>query len=444
MKIPRTGILMVGFFSVIALSLGNKWEKRELMSNKVVTEKYDKNGDGELEYREKMTFLRSLDEEERNAYRRHFNVYQKLDIRAEYGKRDNDQRSEGIRARLDEAGKKLSELVESGEITKEQARRRMEEMRRRAYESLNGENRDRPQHDHDHEEKHHDDHELGERHHDDLGHGEGHHDDLGHGEKHHDDLGHGERHRDNRNHGEEKHHDDHGHGEKHHDNFKYEINQHFVEIKVKNLLEKFSEISKHLHQLDLERIHLEVDHETAENEPERKEISRQLKRVLLLQDRLQDEGHQTRDKIFHISHGDRENKDETCDDKQEHSFVEKLEDELHHLKQEIQKLNEAGKFDQSEKLDHRAKEIFVEIEQHKNHEEKLWHDEEKFKERVEQILEERRKANVRLEELVNALEQFDDIDEESVDEEREQLEMRIHRIESHVDKLTKELELFDK
>ena len=224
---------MVGFFSVIALSLGNEWEKRELMSKKEVTEKYDKNGDGELEYREKMTFLRSLDEEERNAYRRHFNVHQKIDILAEYGKRDNDQRSEGIRARLDEAGKKLSELVESGEITKEQARRRMEEMRRRAYESLNGENRDRPQHDHDHEEKHHDDHEHGERHH-----------------------------------------DDHGHGEKHHENFKHEINQHFVEIEVKNLLEKFSEISKHLHQLDLERIHLEVDHETAENEPKRKEMSK--------------------------------------------------------------------------------------------------------------------------------------------------------------------------
>ena len=51
---------MVGFFSAIAFSSGNDEEKRELMSKKEVTERYDKNGDGELDYREKMTFLREL------------------------------------------------------------------------------------------------------------------------------------------------------------------------------------------------------------------------------------------------------------------------------------------------------------------------------------------------------------------------------------------------
>ena len=334
---------MVGFFSAIAFSSGNDEEKRESKSKKEVTERYDKNGDGELDYREKMTFLR--------------------------------------------------ELVESGEITEEQARRRMENMRRRAAESLNSE----------HRERHHGDREHGERHHVDR-----------------------------------------EHGEKHHENFAHEINQHFAEIEVKILFEKFSEISKHLHQLDLDRIHLEVDHETAENEPEKREISRQLKRILLLQDRLQGKRQQTRDEIFHISRGHKENEDETCNDKQKDSLVEKLEDELHHLKQEIKKLSEAGKFDQSEKVEHRAKEIFEEIERHKNHEEKRRHDEGRFKERVEQIIEERRAANTRLEELVNALEQFNDIDEESAHEEREQLEMRIHRVESHVDNLTKELEMLDK
>ena len=342
-KIPRTRILLVGFFSAIAFSSGNDEEKRESKSKKEVTERYDKNGDGELDYREKMTFLR--------------------------------------------------ELVESGEITEEQARRRMENMRRRAAESLNSE----------HRERHHDDREHGERHHDDR-----------------------------------------EHREKHHENFAHEINQHFAEIEVKILFEKFSEISKHLHQLDLDRIHLEVDHETAENEPEKREISRQLKRILLLQDRLQGKRQQTRDEIFHISRGHKENEDETCNDKQKDSLVEKLEDELHHLKQEIKKLSDAGKFDQSEKVEHRAKEIFEEIERHKNHEEKRRHDEGRFKERVEQIIEERRAANTRLEELVNALEQFNDIDEESANEEREQLEMRIHRVESHVDNLTKELEMLDK
>ena len=46
-KIPRTGILLVGFFSAIAFSSGNEEEKRESMSKKEVTERYDKNGDGE-------------------------------------------------------------------------------------------------------------------------------------------------------------------------------------------------------------------------------------------------------------------------------------------------------------------------------------------------------------------------------------------------------------
>ena len=374
---------MVGFFSAIAFSSGNDEEKRESKSKKEVTERYDKNGDGELDYREKMTFLR--------------------------------------------------ELVESGEITEEQARRRMENMRRRAAESLNSEHRERHHGDREHDERHHDDREHRERHHGDREHGERHHDDREHGERHHDDREHGERH-----------HDDREHGEKHHENFAHEINQHFAEIEVKILFEKFSEISKHLHQLDLDRIHLEVDHETAENEPEKREISRQLKRILLLQDRLQGKRQQTRDEIFHISRGHKENEDETCNDKQKDSLVEKLEDELHHLKQEIKKLSEAGKFDQSEKVEHRAKEIFEEIERHKNHEEKRRHDEGRFKERVEQIIEERRAANTRLEELVNALEQFNDIDEESAHEEREQLEMRIHRVESHVDNLTKELEMLDK
>ena len=86
------------------------------MSKKEVTERYDKNGDGELDYREKMTFLR--------------------------------------------------ELVESGEITEEQARRRMENMRRRAAESLNGEHSERQHDDHEHRDRHHDGHENGNRNHD--------------------------------------------------------------------------------------------------------------------------------------------------------------------------------------------------------------------------------------------------------------------------------------
>ena len=272
-KIPRTGILLVGFFSAIAFSSGNDEEKRELMSKKEVTERYDKNGDGELDYREKMTFLR--------------------------------------------------ELVESGEITEEQARRRMENMRRRAAESLNSE----------HSERQHDGHENGDRHHDD---------------------------------------------------YASEIKKHFMEIEVKLLIEKYSEISKLIHQLDLDLINMEVDYETAEEEEEKKEISRLLKRKSLLWDRLNAKLYQTRDKILNLGHENEE------------------------------------------------------------HEVKSHHEDEKFKEYIEGLIQERRSANARLEELFEGLKQLDETDDESADAEREQIEIRIHRLESHLDKLTKELESIDK
>ena len=322
-KIPRTGILLVGFFSAIAFSSGNDEEKRESMSKKEVTERYDKNGDGELDYREKMTFLR--------------------------------------------------ELVESGEITEEQARRRMENIRRRAAESLNGEHSERHHDDREHRDRHHDGHENGDRHHDDSEHRNRHHDGHENGDRHHD----GHEHRD-------KHHDRHEYEDRHHDDYASEIKKHFMEIEVKLLTEKYSEISKLIHQLDLDLINMEVDYETAEEEEEKKEISRLLKRKSLLWDRLKAKLHQTRDKILNLGHENEE------------------------------------------------------------HEVKSHHEDEKIKEYIEGLIQERRSVNARLEELFEALKQLDETDDESADAEREQIEIRIHRLESHLDKLTKELESIDK
>ena len=355
---------MVGFFSAIAFSSGNEEEKRESMSKKEVTERYDKNGDGELDYREKMTFLRELVESgeitEEQARRRMENMRRRAaeSLNSEHGERhhgerDNDKRGEGIRARLDEAGKKLRELVESGEITEEQARRRMENMRRRAAESLNGEHSERQHDDHEHRDRHHDGHENEDRHHD------------------------GHEHRG-------RHHDGHENGDRHHDDYASEIKKHFMEIEVKLLIEKYSEISKLIHQLDLDLINMEVDYETAEEEEEKKEISRLLKRKSLLWDRLNTKLHQTRDKILNLGHENDE------------------------------------------------------------HEVKSHHEDEKFKEYIEGLIQERRSANARLEELFEGLKQLDETDDESADAEREQIEIRIHRLESHLDKLTKELESIDK
>ena len=395
---------MVGFFSAIAFSSGNDEEKRELMSKKEVTERYDKNGDGELDYREKMTFLRELVESgeitEEQARRRMENMRRRAaeSLNSEHGERhhgerDNDKRGEGIRARLDEAGKKLRELVESGEITEEQARRRMENMRRRAAESLNGEHSERQHDDHEHRGRHHDGHENEDRNHDGHEHRDRHHDGHENGDRHHDGHEHRDRHHDGHE-NEDRHHDGHEHrgrhhdghenGDRHHDDYASEIKKHFMEIEVKLLIEKYSEISKLIHQLDLDLINMEVDYETAEEEEEKKEISRLLKRKSLLWDRLNAKLHQTRDKILNLGHENDE------------------------------------------------------------HEVKSHHEDEKFKEYIEGLIQERRSANARLEELFEGLKQLDETDDESADAEREQIEIRIHRLESHLDKLTKELESIDK
>ncbi len=322
-KIPRTGILLVGFFSAISFSSGNDEEKRESMSKNEVTERYVKNGDGELDYREKMTFLR--------------------------------------------------ELVESGEITEEQARRRMGNIRRRAAESLNGEYSERQHDDREHRDRHHDGPENGDRHHDDPEHRNRHHDGHENGDRHHDGHEHRDRHRD----GPE-------YEDRHHDDYASEIKKHFMEIEVKLLIEKYSEISKLIHQIDLDLINMEVDYETAEEEEEKKEISRLLKRKSLLWDRLKAKLHQTRDKILNLGHENEE----------------------------------------------------PEVKSH--------HEDEKIKEYIEGLIQERRSVNARLDELFEALKQLDETDDESADAEREQIEIRIHRLESHLDKLTKELESIDK
>ena len=58
----------------IAVISGNADDQSgpKTLSKSEITKKFDRNGDGTLDYREKMTFLRSLDEQGRAAYRRAF------------------------------------------------------------------------------------------------------------------------------------------------------------------------------------------------------------------------------------------------------------------------------------------------------------------------------------------------------------------------------------
>ena len=381
MKISKIGLSFIGIFCVISSSSGRDEGKRELMSKQEVTEKYDKNGDGELDYREKMSFLRSLNEEERNLYRRKFNEQINKGVREVQREHQNNKREEDIRARINEAGKKLRRLVESGEITEEQARKRMQELRQRINESIKL-HRDRHHESHEHGDRHHDAHEHGDRHHEGHDHRDRHHEGHEHRDRHHDEHEQRDRHHESHEHGD-RHHDGHEHRDRHHDDFASEIKRHFTKIEVKLLIEKYSEISKLIHQLELDLINMEVDYETAEKEVEKKEILRLRKRTRLLWDRLKTKRHQTRDKILDICHKNEEH-------------------------------------------------------------DEMSHEDKKFKEHIEGLIQERRSANARLEELFVALKQLDETDDESADAEREQIEIRIHRLESLLDKLTKQLESIDK
>ena len=236
--------------------------------------------------------------------------------------------------------------------------------------------------------------------------------------------------------------------EEHHEEYADEIARQVVEVEVNVLLEKYSEIMKRFHQLDLERINLEVEIELASNETEQSEVSRQLKRIHLLQDRLQDKRHQTRDELFHVSHQhheenegheEDEHEEEYREEETEHSEAQELENELHHLHQEIEDFREAGKLDRAEQLELKAKELLEEFESREHRKGEREPDEAEFNQHFEQIMEERREAIAHLEELSEALEQFEGEGEEA-EAERDRLEERTDEAESHVDKLNEKLE----
>ena len=234
--------------------------------------------------------------------------------------------------------------------------------------------------------------------------------------------------------------------EGHHEEFAHEIERKIVNIEVTVLLEKYSEITNQFHQLDLERIELEVEIELATNESDQAEISRQLRRIHLLQDRLQDNRHQTRNELFHFSHphhGEHEDHDEGEHDEEhgeiegEHDEAEEIEAELHHLRQEIEDLREAGKHDRAEQVELKARELIEELKKREHR--KRSPERAEFRQRFEQLNAERRETIAHLEELNEALERFEGEGEEA-EAERDELEKRTDGVEAHLDELNKKLE----
>ena len=145
--------------------------------------------------------------------------------------------------------------------------------------------------------------------------------------------------------------------EHHHEHIAMSTEKKLINIELDVLLEKFAELTKRVHQLDLERISMEVEIDFESNEAEQAEISRQVKRISVLQDRLEEKRHQTRDKIHELSHrlAEVHGEDEGHEEEEAHSEAEALEEEIHHLRQEIEDLREAGKLDRAEQLQHRGR-----------------------------------------------------------------------------------------
>ena len=76
--------------------------------------------------------------------------------------------------------------------------------------------------------------------------------------------------------------------EHHHEHIAMSTEKKLINIELDVLLEKFAELTKRVHQLDLERISMEVEIDFESNEAEQAEISRQVKRISVLQDRLEE------------------------------------------------------------------------------------------------------------------------------------------------------------
>jgi len=216
------------------------------------------------------------------------------------------------------------------------------------------------------------------------------------------------------------------------------VEHQLIDIEVDLLIEKFSELTKRMHQLSLERLLLEADVEFESNAHEKSEISLKLKRLSYLQDRLEDERLQTRKQIHDLSQEFAEfDEVEEYDEEEikEQSGGEELEDEIHHLRQEMEDLREVGKLDRAKQLHHRVEELIEHLSKRKRDESESNKKTRHFK----KLMEERSEAAAHLEELHKALEKIE-MDSEGKEEERDTLERKADEVEELLDGINRKLE----
>ncbi|MDE2641540.1 MAG: hypothetical protein OSB55_02140, partial [Verrucomicrobiota bacterium] len=102
--IPLFAGILIGSGMPTSLFAESDSNKRELLSKKELTKKYDSNGDGQLDYREKMSFLRGLNDEEKAAYKKHFTGLSQNNSShndREHGEKEHDDGEHGEREHND-------------------------------------------------------------------------------------------------------------------------------------------------------------------------------------------------------------------------------------------------------------------------------------------------------------------------------------------------------
>ena len=223
----------------------------------------------------------------------------------------------------------------------------------------------------------------------------------------------------------------------HHEHIAMNTEKKLINIELDVLLEKFAELTKRVHQLDLERISMEAEIDFESNEAEQAEISRHVKRISVLQDRLEEKRHQTRDEIHELCH--RLGEDEGHKEEKAHSEAEALEEKIHHLRQEIEDLREAGKLDRAEQLQHKAGELMEHLAKQEHRRRGGRGEREELRQHFEHLQAERREARAHLEELIVALKRVEG-DGEEAKAKRHRLEDRAAEVKAHLNELNKQLE----
>ena len=218
-----------------------------------------------------------------------------------------------------------------------------------------------------------------------------------------------------------------------HQDLAHQIKAEIVQVEVEALLDTYRELTQRIHELQLERVHLEVEVETAGDQAERVALEQQLRRVHITRDRMEHLRAETREKLHHHAeglsqhshahgagrheedhgdHSDRHHEDcgeeckDECEEHEEHgehegrhhgdhdgrhhedaheghddhsSKADVLRKKLHHLEREIEELHDAGKHEHAEKLEHHVREIHQQLEgdagrHHDGHEDHGSHD----------------------------------------------------------------------